>query len=119
MVSEPQHRHSYATMVTPIHSSSTSSTSSRFTSVTFIHSISVRLNDNIFFPSKHQVLSTIRDRILTQMVESETTAQIWSTQNAYFSATNKAKISQFKTQLRNIHKDSLLVNAYLLKGDSG
>ena len=41
------------------------------------------------------------EKILTRMVGSETTAQIWSSLSDYFTAHNRAKISQYKTMLRD------------------
>lgn len=55
------------------------------------------------------------EKILTRMVGYETSAQIWEAILDYYNVQNKSKLSQFKTQLKNVKKDSLFVGEYLLK----
>ena len=55
------------------------------------------------------------EKILTRMVEYEILVQIWDVLRLYYTAQNKAKVSQFKTQLGNIRKDALSISEYLLK----
>ncbi|PON99029.1 LOW QUALITY PROTEIN: hypothetical protein TorRG33x02_052660 [Trema orientale] len=49
------------------------------------------------------------------MVGCESSVEVWHTLDQYFTAQIRAKISQYKDQLRNTKKGSLPLNEYLLK----
>ena len=60
------------------------------------------------------LLSSMTEKILTRMVGCNSAAQIWLTLEEYYSAQNRAKVSQFRTQLRRTKLTGNL-NDYLLK----
>lgn len=49
------------------------------------------------------------------MVDCDTTAQVWQTLDIYFASQIHAKVSQFKTLLKNTKKESWSMDEYLLK----
>ena len=61
------------------------------------------------------LLSGMSESVLSRMISCETSAQVWSTLEIYFASQIRAKISQYKTQLKNTRKDSLTMNDFLLK----
>ncbi|KAM6582045.1 hypothetical protein CsatB_009047 [Cannabis sativa] len=142
-----------------------SNSSSRSSSLSFNHTLSIKLDENNFLPWRHQIyaaikghrlikfldpkvappkfvtaadeagnrvseeflewdiqdsllvswlLSSMTEKILTRMVGCNSAAQIWTTLEEYYSAQNRAKVSQFRTQLRRIKLTGNL-NDYLLK----
>uniref|UniRef100_A0A803P7H9 Reverse transcriptase Ty1/copia-type domain-containing protein n=1 Tax=Cannabis sativa TaxID=3483 RepID=A0A803P7H9_CANSA len=116
-----------------------------FSPVYFTHNLSIRLNDHNFLLCKQQVLAVIRDQIsenynppyldwevqdqllmswllssmseslLTRMVGCETSQQIWSTLEKFFTLQVSAKALEFRTKLQNLKKGSLSLSDYLLK----
>ena len=55
------------------------------------------------------------ESVISRMVNCETSAQVWSTLEIYFSSQIRAKVSQYETQLKNTRKESLSINDFLLK----
>ena len=61
------------------------------------------------------LLSLMSEGILSHMVNCENPTHVWRTLERYFAIQIRAKVFQFKTQLRNTRKDSLTMNENLLK----
>ena len=55
------------------------------------------------------------DGILVRVASCNTSAEIWKVLEVYFSAQIRAKVSQYKTQLRRLKKTDLTMNEYLVK----
>ena len=53
--------------------------------------------------------------ILSRVISSDTSSQVWSTLQLYFVSQTRAKASQYKTQLKNVKKGNLTMNEYLIK----
>lgn len=61
------------------------------------------------------LLSSMSDGMLTMMVGCEHAFKVWDRLETFFASQTKAKIRQFKTQLRNLKKGTMPINEYLLK----
>lgn len=55
------------------------------------------------------------DSMLTMMVGCEHAHEIWSKLDAFFASQTRAKVKQFKSQLRLLKKNSLRMSEYILK----
>lgn len=55
------------------------------------------------------------DGMLTMMVGSEHAYEVWDKLEVFFASRTKAKVKQFKTQLRTLKKGTLKMNEFLLK----
>ena len=60
-------------------------------------------------------LASMSEGILTRLINCDTSGQIWSTLETYFGSQIRAKVSQFRTQLKNVKKEALMMNEFLLK----
>jgi len=61
------------------------------------------------------LFSTIDKEVLAQVIQSESSAEVWSSLENLYSRQTIAKSFQLKEQLRLIRKDSLSVSDYILK----
>ena len=86
------------------------SSSSKFTQVSFNHSVSVKLSKNNFLLWRQQVQAAINGYKLQSFMKPRLAAL-----EAYFAAQTRPKLDQYKTQLQNTKKGDLSINKYLLK----
>lgn len=61
------------------------------------------------------LLSSMSDSMLTMMVGCDHASQVWDRLEEFFASQTKAKVRQFKTQLKTLKKGSMKVTEYLLK----
>ncbi|KAI0498184.1 hypothetical protein KFK09_021425 [Dendrobium nobile] len=59
--------------------------------------------------------STISSPVLPYIINLESTAQIWSTLETRFQATNRSKVIQLKNELHNISIKNLTMSQYLME----
>ena len=59
------------------------------------------------------LLSSMTEGVLSRMVNCDSSAQIWKTLEVYFAQQIRAKVSQFKTQLRKTKKVDMTMNEVL------
>ena len=55
------------------------------------------------------------ESVLSRMISCETSSQVWSSLQTYFTSQTGAKASQYKTQLKSIKKEGMTMNDFLLK----
>ena len=55
------------------------------------------------------------DNLVSRMINCESTSQLWKNLGEFFGSQVRAKISQYKTTLRNMKKGTQSINEYLLK----
>ena len=61
------------------------------------------------------LLASIGDLVLTRVVGCSFSCQVWEQGQQYFGSQTKAKVQQFKAELRSTTRGSRLVNEYLLR----
>ena len=61
------------------------------------------------------LFSTIEREVLAQVIQCESTAEVWSTLENLYSRQTIAKSFKLKQQLRSIKKSDLSINDYILK----
>lgn len=62
-----------------------------------------------------RLLSSMSDGMLTMMVGCDHAFQVWRKLEEFFASRTKAKVNQFKSQLRSVKKQNMKMNEYLLK----
>lgn len=61
------------------------------------------------------LFSSMSDNLVSRMIDCETTTQLWKSLEEFFASQVGAKVSQYKNALRNLKKNSMLVNEFLLE----